>query len=211
MEANNMKMTGSLLVSTALYVLLCLPSMRGLLESNMVGHAVVQLALLVTVGLIWARCLKGGLEVHFKRYDPSGIASVFTALFALGFWMLPRSLDLALESSAMEMAKFIMLPLMVGLPLRYCWYRFRLPGRGFLMVNLLPMAAVLGWAYLSTPTRLCSNYLINEQKTLGLTLLAIAIGVPLVFLLKFLFIPQHNPQRRALGLTPYGAIINWRE
>lgn len=102
-------------------------------------------------------------------------------VLALAFWMLPRSLDMALANPAMEFAKFVSLPLLVGLPLALSWSRLPSIGRGFIAANLVSMLVVLGWLYLVSPMRLCNYYLLDQQRVLGWALLLLAAAVLVVW------------------------------
>jgi hypothetical protein len=53
-------------------------------------------------------------------------------------------------------------------------------GRGFVIANVLPMWAVVGWLYLAAPVRVCNFYLVEDQAVAGAGLLAASIGLGLV-------------------------------
>jgi hypothetical protein len=91
--------------------------------------------------------------------------------------MVPRALDSALASPAMEVAKFVTLPLLVGAPLSLSWSRLGGMGRGFMIANVLPMWAVVGWLYVAAPVRVCNFYLVEQQTTAGAGLLASSIAL----------------------------------
>jgi hypothetical protein len=71
----------------------------------------------------------------------------------------------------MEVAKFISLPLLVGMPIALSWRHMPGIGRGFVIANVLPMWAVVRWLYVAAPTRVCNFYLVDEQVTAGFGLL----------------------------------------
>jgi hypothetical protein len=93
--------------------------------------------------------------------------------------MLPRALDSALASPAMEVTKFVTLPFFVGVPLALSWGALGAMGRGVVIANVLPMWAVVGWAYMAAPVRVCNYYLVDQQVVAGLGLLnlSVALGV----------------------------------
>jgi hypothetical protein len=49
--------------------------------------------------------------------------------------------------------------------------------RGFIWANLISHAAVLGWLYSVAPNRLCTRYLFDQQATVGLVLLIVAMAL----------------------------------
>jgi hypothetical protein len=80
----------------------------------------------------------------------------------------------------MELVKFVSLPLFVGAPLALSWPLLGGIGRGFVIANVLPMWAVVGWLYLAAPVRVCNFYLVEDQAVAGTGLLVVSIGLGLV-------------------------------
>lgn len=185
----------------AVYLLLAAPPLRGWLEAGMVSHMLVQLPLLVGIGALAVRWLPPRLHDRLDRCNAAGLPLTLLALFAAAFWMLPRSLDAALNAPPMELAKFLTLPLLVGMPLALSWRRLPLIGRGFLWSNLISMLVVLGWLYSAAPVRVCTNYLVDQQQLLGRSLLLLALGLALWLAGRVLFGggPGHAAPRRAAG------------
>jgi hypothetical protein len=62
--------------------------------------------------------------------------------------------------------------LLVGLPLAQSWPRSSFVVRGVFLLELIATLFRLGWLYLVSPERLCSNYLIDDQQRLGQILIA---------------------------------------
>ena len=93
--------------------------------------------------------------------------------------MVPRALDGALSSGAMELFKFVSLPLLVGAPVALGWRELPFVGKGFVLANVLPMWAVVGWLYIAAPTRVCNYYLVDQQVVAGygLVFASIALGI----------------------------------
>lgn len=166
-------------VLAAAYLLLAAPPLRGWLEAGMVSHMLVQLPLLVGLGAAAVAWLPAGWRRRLDDCNAAGLPLTLLALFAAAFWMLPRSLDAALNAPLMELAKFLSLPLLVGMPLALSWRRLPLIGRGFLWSNLVSMLVVLGWLYSAAPVRMCTNYLVDQQQLLGRSLLLLALGLAL--------------------------------
>jgi hypothetical protein len=59
--------------------------------------------------------------------------------------------------------------------------------RGVFLLELIASAFRLGWLYLVSPTRLCSNYLLSDQQQLGKYLFAIGIATCLVLAWKLMW------------------------
>lgn len=89
------------------------------------------------------------------------------ALFTSVYWVLPRAMDAALAGTAMEIFKFISLPLLVGQPLALAWRKLSLIGRVFVLTNLFSRLAVIGWLYIVAPIRVCNSYLVDAQGNAG--------------------------------------------
>lgn len=159
------------------YLLLAVPPLRGWLEAGMVSHMLVQLPLLVGLGAAAVAWLPAGWRRRLDGCNAAGLPLTLLALFSAAYWMLPRSLDAALNAPPMELAKFLSLPLLVGMPLALSWRRLPAIGRGFLWSNLISMLVVLGWLYSAAPVRVCTNYLVDQQQLLGRSLLLLALGL----------------------------------
>lgn len=162
------------LVLPAVYALLATPPVRALLEASMVAHMLVQLPLLAAIGAYAVRLLPVAMRRRLDACNAGGLPFTLLALFAAAFWMLPRSLDGALNHAYLELVKFISLPVLLGAPLALSWRRLPVIGRGFLWSNLLSMLIMLGWLYGVAPVRVCTNYLVDQQALLGRCLLFLA-------------------------------------
>lgn len=163
--------------AAASYLLLALPFMRHWLEASMVRHMLVQMPLLVVLGMVAARRLPADWRQRLRDVlggPPGGLAA---AAFAATYWMLPRTLDAAIGEPLAELAKFVSLPLLVGLPLALAWERLGLLGRGFVWSNLISMQVFLGWLYLAAPQRVCNNYLADDQARVGWLLIETAAAI----------------------------------
>lgn len=157
---------------------------RDRLEATMVGHALVQLPLLVAAG---ALLVPRGSPRLQPRAHPYSLPVLLIGLFTLAIWMLPRSLDGALSDPTLELAKVLSLPLFAGTSLRWSWPRLPPVTRSFVLANLISMLLVLGWLYHAAPRRVCNYYLLDEQQQLGsayltLAALLVAIQIPRLFL-----------------------------
>jgi hypothetical protein len=158
-----------------LYLLLTTPAVRGWLEASMIGHMLLQIPLLAAIGIMSSRLLPERWQNSLLTAVGGAIPCVVTALFVSSYWMLPRALDAALMDPLVEIAKFLSLPMLVGLPLGLAWKRLRVIGRGFVWTNFFSMLAVLGWLYIVAPVRLCNNYLVDQQGQAGWWMVKLAL------------------------------------
>jgi hypothetical protein len=168
-------LAGALLVGV-----LALPGMRDALERVMATHMLVQIPLLAVAGALAAAGVPAGWKAHSATWNRGGVSGTALALIASSWWMVPRALDLALASTAMELTKFASLPLLVGAPIALSWGHLGGIGRGFVMANVLPMWAVVGWLYVVAPVRVCNFYLIEQQVTAGVGLLGASVALAAV-------------------------------
>jgi hypothetical protein len=165
------------LLASGIIALLALPWMRQRMESAMIVHMLVQIPLLAGTGALMATALPERWQSSLRAWNGNGVSGTLMALGASTWWMVPRALDSALASPAMEVAKFVTLPLLVGAPLSLSWSRLGGMGRGFMIANVLPMWAVVGWLYVAAPVRVCNFYLVEQQTTAGAGLLASSIAL----------------------------------
>ena len=89
----------------------CVILLQPMVARDPVLHVIMQMPILIAVGCFMP------LPRDLLRLDwvmPIFLCSIFTALI----WMLPRSVDAALLTWMGHVAKFAMLPILIGLPLR---------------------------------------------------------------------------------------------
>ena len=158
------------LLAALLFVVLATPVARDVLERVMVAHMLVQIPLLAIAGALGVAALPPRLEARIAEWNRRGVSGALLAVIASSWWMVPRALDWALASPVMEAAKFLTLPLLVGAPLALSWRNLGTIGRGFVLANVLPMWAVVGWAYIAAPVRVCNYYLVDQQVVAGVGL-----------------------------------------
>ena len=164
---------------------------RGPLEADPVTHVLVQLPMLALAGALLP--LRAGLGA----WNRGGWAALLVAIFATAFWMLPRAIDGALTDPGLEAAKFVTLPLAVGLMLRIGRARAHPLLRGFLKAQALAMLGVLAFLYTHAPARLCNAYLIEDQARLGHGFLVVALGLAVIWILPLFFGQRNTRARRA--------------
>jgi hypothetical protein len=166
-----------MLAAMALVALLALPASRETLEGVMATHMLVQIPLLALAGAMAARSVPSAWRARITAWNRRGVSGMALALLASSWWMVPRALDLTLASPAMEVTKFATLPLLVGAPLALSWRPLGGLGQGFVLANVLPMWAVVGWLYVVAPVRVCNYYLADQQVTAGIGLLVASVAV----------------------------------
>lgn len=161
-----------------LLLLLALPDARNLLEASMSRHMLVQFPLLMLAGFALAGSLPRLWVGRLNGWNGHGISGLFAAALLLAILMIPRLLDLALLDVRVELAKWLAL-LVGGAALRLSWRPAGILVQAFFLGNALPMMAVVGYLFESSPVRLCNAYLLDDQVRLGqgLAWIAAAIGV----------------------------------
>jgi hypothetical protein len=160
-------------LGVALWLALALPPVRHALEATMTLQMLVQIPLLAFAGWRMALFLPRQWIGAVAAWNRSGISGFVLASLAAIVWMLPRALDAALDAPPIEIAKFVSVPLLIGAPLAISWPRAGFVVRGVFLVEVVAMTFRLGWLYLGSPVRLCSNYLLSDQQQLGKIMLAI--------------------------------------
>ncbi|WP_102348503.1 hypothetical protein [Bacillus sp. Marseille-P3661] len=86
------------------------------------------------------------------------------------------------------MLKVVMIAFLIGLPLALSWKSLNITVKGFIWSNVISMTFVMGWLYANAPTRLCNNYLNDQQILLGNTLMSISLILLLVLFFKVFFV-----------------------
>lgn len=174
-------------LGVALWLALTLPPARHLLEATMTLQMLVQIPLLALAGWRMALFLPRQWIDVVAAWNRSGISGFVLASLAAIVWMLPRALDAALDAPPIEIAKFASVPLLIGAPLAISWPRAGFVVRGVFLVEVVAMTFRLGWLYLVSPVRLCSNYLLGDQQQLGRIMLAIGAAVTLMLAWKLMW------------------------
>lgn len=155
---------------------------RHSIESHMSLHMLAEFPALFIAGWSASRLCLGRLPTRRwlriqRLLDWRGwTGAVLTSGVAL-VWMLPSALDAALlwpTAAAVKIAGWWL----AGWLLADSWRRMDTEVLLFFVGNLAWMAATAGLLYIDAPTRLCVNYLQDEQRHagIGLVLLAILLG-----------------------------------
>ncbi len=170
-----------------LWALLALLPLRHALEATMALQMLVQVPLLALAGWMLGKALPHGVDRVLAPWNRWGLSGLLLATFAAMPWMLPLAVDAALQLPWVEVAKFITLPLLVGLPIALSWKRAGFILRGMFLLEVAASAFRLGWLYIASPVRICSNYLIDDQLITGRWLLAVGAAVNLVLVWMLVF------------------------
>ena len=80
-----------------------------------------------------------------------------------------------------HVAKFAMLPILIGLPLRLAWGRLDPVLRGFCKAQAVSMSLILAFLYTHSPLRICNSYLLEDQQRLGVAFFVVGIGLIVVW------------------------------
>jgi hypothetical protein len=168
------------LAALVLLALLALPVARQALEASMSAHMLLQYPLLALAGCWLAADLPPRWLARLQHWNAHGIAGLFASAMVLAILMIPRVLDLALVDGRIALAKALAL-VFCGAALRLSWRPAGLLVQGFYLGNVLPMMAVVGNLYASSPVRVCNAYLLDDQARLGQLLIWLSAGVALAW------------------------------
>lgn len=170
-----------------LLLILMLPFVKNALEASMTTQMLVQIPLLVLVGWLLQDAIPKRLVANIAAWNSHGMAGLILTMFAAAYWMLPRTLDAATGNTLMAMAKYSLVPLLIGLPLALSWPRMNFIIKGVLMLEFIATLFRLGWLYATSPSRLCNNYLLGDQQRLGQYMLIIGAVLLAWIMFKLLF------------------------
>lgn len=164
-------------IALILFLVLLLPPCRRALLESMTAQMLVQIPLLAAVGYLLRDALPERLSAAIGRWNHHGITGLVLGTLASACWMLPRSLDAAVTEQSVAAAKFISVPLLIGLPFGLSWPCMGFVVRGVFLLELIASFFRLGWLYLVSPVRLCNNYLLSDQERLGSYMVAIGAAL----------------------------------
>ena len=188
----------SMLIAAVIFAILLPPPVMHALQARMAAQMLVQIPLLIAVGYWLRAAVPQRLAAAIAAWNLNGLSGLLLATFAAAFWMLPRSLDAAATEPLFTLAKFVSVPLLIGLPMGLSWPRMNFVVRGVFLLELIAMFFRLGWLYLISPIRLCNNYLLDDQQHTGQYMLMIGGTVLLWVAIKLLWghfdLPSDHPQ-----------------
>lgn len=169
-----------------LILFLAIPFMRDLFESYMFLHMHMQMMMLFIGGLLLAPFFQKKLPNFFEKFNKNGVPFMIIFITIIIYWMLPRVMDEALELWYVELFKFISLPLLAGVTLRDSFPKLKTAGRFGFMFLTAAVFSITGLAYTFSESQLCNSYLIADQISVGIGLIAIGIGIlGFIFLITF--------------------------
>ncbi len=170
-----------------LWAVLAAPPVRHALEATMTLQMLVQIPLLALAGGWLALGMPVRLGRALARWNEGGISGLLLASLSSAVWMLPLAMDAALDSSQVALAKFLSAPLLIGAPIALSWPRAGFVVRGVVLLELIATTFRLGWLYLISPVRPCSNYLLDDQQLLGKLLLTAGFLMVLILVWKLMW------------------------
>src|SRR5690625_744824 len=165
-----------------LFIFLALPPVVSLSESIMTIHMHMQMPLLAVAGMLMTPLFKQMFPQFFARWNKDGIPGILLVLIVIGYWLIPRAMDDALMSFPVEVFKFIIWPLLVGVPLFDSWGKLSDLWKNITLITLAIVYFIMAGVYIFAPDQLCNNYLIVEQRTLGWAFLFIALCLIIYFI-----------------------------
>lgn len=170
-----------------IYLFLMLPPSIEILESIMVLHMHMQMPLLIIIGMLFTPFLRERFPKFFAEWNENGLPGILLFFLILSYWMIPRAMDEALTSVPVEIFKFVSLPFLAGVPLRDSWRKLSSLWKKVLYVSLAILFGFVGWLYMASESQLCNNYLVSEQKALGLIFIIMAFCLFLYFIQTLFF------------------------
>lgn len=160
--------------------LLAWPDTRHALEASMSGHMLIQYPLIMLGACLLAGAMPARWRAQLAPWNVYGISGLVATALILALLMIPRVLDLALVDTRVALAKWLAL-LLCGAALRLSWPGAGKLVQGFFLGNVLPMMAVVGSLYASSPVRVCNAYLLDDQARLGQWLIALSAVLALAW------------------------------
>lgn len=170
-----------------LWLAVCLPPVRRVLESRMTWHMLGEIPLLAACGVMLALAIPESVRRATRPWNDGGISGLLLASSFWMIWMLPIALDAAVDQPAVIAVKLLGLPLLVGIPLQLSWPLAGFMVRAIFLIEIVATLFRAGWLYMASPERLCSSYLIGDQQIAGELLLWLGAGVLLVAIGALLF------------------------
>ncbi len=160
-------------IAVILFSILLMPPVKHALEASMTAQMLVQIPLLVLVGWLLHSAVPERLQAIIARWNGYGITGMVLTVSAAAYWMLPRTLDAATSYTLVALAKYSLVPLLIGLPFSLSWPRMNFIVKGVFLLEFIATFFRLGWLYVSSPSRFCNNYLLGDQQRLGQYMLII--------------------------------------
>ncbi len=163
-----------------LWLALTVPPVPQILQATMTRQTLVQIPLLAAAGWLVSHVVPRRLGELLARWNGEGIAGLLLLTATSAVWMLPRMMDASLDDWRFALAKFASVPVLIGAPLALSWPRMGFVVRGVFLLETIATAFRMGWLYIASPERLCTNYLWNDQQQLGRYLIVLGVLMCLV-------------------------------
>lgn len=154
-------------IAALVFLALLAPPVKHGLEASMTAQMLLQIPLLAGVGCLLSQALPARALAIVAEWNWRGITGLVLASVVGAFWMLPRTLDAAVTEPLIAAAKYLSVPLLIGLPFALGWSRMSFIVRGVFLVECIATFFRLGWLYMLWPERLCNSYLLDDQQRLG--------------------------------------------
>lgn len=139
------------------------PVGRGLIQSSMIFHMLIQIPMLILAGYLLN-------NFYSNKNTLSRTFSLWLWIYLSGlFWMLPINLDKALAYPSWDIFKVLSL-LITGACLRTVFKSYRVLALFFIGSTVM-MLFFIGLYFQTTDVRLCNAYLIESQQAAGLGLI----------------------------------------
>ena len=195
---------------TVLPLILLWPTLRHRIESQMLLHMLVEFPVLFGAGWAARRLVGPAATRRFPRFsrtmallDWRGLTSVSVVTCVMMFWMIPAALDATLLVPLVAAAKYLSW-WFAGMMLAGSWRRMAPELLLFFVGNLSWTSATAGMLYMDTTSRLCANYLTDDQSNTGtgLVLLALVLGALALRQMMRLGATQATPRRITPPVAP---------
>lgn len=181
-RASHLRVAGVILWAT-----LAIPFVRHALESTMTLQMLVQIPLLALAGAWLVQGASDGVNRSLRHWNVNGISGLLLASLTSMVWMLPLAMDAAISDPRYTVAKFTTVPLFIGVPAALSWPHAGFVVRGVVLLEVIATVFRLGWLYLISPDRLCSNYLLDDQQQLGKLLITLGFVMILALIWKLMW------------------------
>jgi hypothetical protein len=150
---------------------------RQLIEQSMFWHMAIQMPLLLLTGWFVAQRYSGLLKVGVVRQvNYEGLTAMLAASFILAYWMLPLTIDRAVISYNVDLAKIASL-ICCGFVLQNFFATSNRLVQLFFLGYALAMLGGLGAYFISTDLRLCNAYSLESQILTGKALCFISSAI----------------------------------
>jgi len=163
------------------------PSWRHGLEASMALHMLVEWPWLAASGALACRIARSSrwaaaLGRHVAAADPRGILGSTALSCVSAFWMIPSAVDASLVMPDMAAFKFASWWL-AGFALTASFPQASARHLRATTVSLATMLAAAGFVYIDSRTRLCVDYLVDDQREAGIAMVTLAAWLGAVTLL----------------------------